>query len=114
MPITFRRRLALGVTMLAVAAPAAQAETLPPPTTTTAPLAWPFAGYLPPSFPGPCGIDNAQLQGDTGGTNNQVCMGAGLAFIGPSIGQVATVIGPTIIGPAVVGSINVGAGNIAG
>jgi hypothetical protein len=40
-------------------------------------------------------------------------MGSGLSFVGPSIGQIATVIGPTIIGPAVVGNSIVSAGNVA-
>jgi hypothetical protein len=51
-------------------------------------------------------------QGRVGGINNQVCMGAGLSFVGPAIGQVASVIGPTIIGPAVVGISVVSAGNV--
>jgi hypothetical protein len=44
---------------------------------------------------------------------NQQCLGAGLSFVGPSIGQIATVIGPTIIGPAVVGTSIQSAGNAA-
>jgi hypothetical protein len=41
-----------------------------------------------------------------------VCTGApGLTFIGPAIGQVASVIGPTIIGPSVIGNLVVAAGN---
>jgi hypothetical protein len=32
-----------------------------------------------------------------------VCAG-GLSFVGPTIGQIASVIGPTIISPAVVGT----------
>ena len=38
--------------------------------------------------------------GDAGATQNQVC-GAALSFIGPSVGQVGTVVGPTIIGSVV-------------
>lgn len=54
-------------------------------------------------------------QGATGGTTTEVCQGAGVVFIGPQVGQVATVIGPTVIGPvAGVGSINTSAGGIAG
>jgi hypothetical protein len=40
-------------------------------------------------------------------------MGAGLSFVGPAIGQIATVTGPTIIGPAVIGTSVVSAGNVA-
>jgi hypothetical protein len=64
---------------------------------------------------GPCsGINGGDVQGPPGSSSNQVCIGAGLSFIGPAIGQIATVIGPTIIGPAFVGSINVSAGNVIG
>jgi hypothetical protein len=52
-------------------------------------------------------------QGGTAGTQPQVCMGSGLSFIGPSVGQVATVIGPTTIGPAQVNAV-VSAGNANG
>jgi hypothetical protein len=37
-------------------------------------------------------------------------MGTGLSFVGPAVGQIATVIGPTIIGPAVIGNVVVSAG----
>jgi hypothetical protein len=50
--------------------------------------------------------------GDAGATENQVC-GAVLAFVGPSIGQVATTIGPTIIGSVVVAPITVASGPVA-
>jgi hypothetical protein len=61
---------------------------------------------------GPCGAATGPHgQGAVGGTSNQVCMGAGLSFIGPSIGQIATVIGPTIISPGFVGNVIVSAGN---
>ncbi|MEA2211271.1 MAG: hypothetical protein QOF83_1219 [Solirubrobacteraceae bacterium] len=57
------------------------------------------------STPGPQG------QGATGGTTATVCQGTGLSFVGPAIGQIATVIGPTIIGPAVIGNVTVSAGS---
>jgi hypothetical protein len=60
-----------------------------------------------------CSRQNLDGQGTTAGTSPQVCIGSGLSFIGPSIGQVATVIGPTTIGPAQVNSV-VSAGNGAG
>jgi hypothetical protein len=61
---------------------------------------------------GPCGTaTGAYGQGAAGGTAAQVCMGTGLSFVGPAVGQIATVIGPTIIGPAVIGNVVVSAGN---
>ena len=49
----------------------------------------------------------------TGGTENEICQGGGgLAFVGPAIGQVATVIGPTIIGPSQTGTVVVSPGNV--
>jgi len=63
---------------------------------------------------GPCGSATGnEGQGRTGGNDYQVCMGTGLSFIGPSVGQIATVVGPTIIGPAFVGTSVVSAGNVA-
>jgi hypothetical protein len=50
--------------------------------------------------------------GDAGATVNQIC-GAGLVFVGPSIGQIATAIGPTIIGSTVVAPITVSPGPVA-
>jgi hypothetical protein len=50
--------------------------------------------------------------GDAGATSNQVC-GAVLVFVGPSIGQVATAIGPTIIGSVVAAPITVTPGPVA-
>jgi hypothetical protein len=43
---------------------------------------------------------------------SQQCLGAGLSFVGPAIGQIATVIGPTIIGPANIGTTVVSAGDV--
>jgi hypothetical protein len=109
------------VLTLGVAAPAASPSTPVAPTVpsafplqgtpwfTSAPLA--SAGGVS-SISGPCGTSSGQEgQGATAGTASSVCSGAGLTFIGPAIGQVATVIGPTIIGPAVVGNLVVSAGN---
>jgi hypothetical protein len=56
------------------------------------------------------GTIRPSLGGNTGSTSTQTC-GALLAFTGPQIGQIATVIGPTIIGsPAT--QVNVSAGTI--
>jgi hypothetical protein len=73
---------------LAVGAPAAGAES--------------FSSALGPcsSAVGPAG------QGGPGGTNNQVCMGSGVATVGASIGQIATVTGGS-------GASIVAAGNVA-
>jgi hypothetical protein len=58
----------------------------------------------------PTGEEN---QGNVAGTNNQICQSVGgPIFIGPQIGQVATVIGPTIIGPSQVGTVVVSPGNV--
>jgi hypothetical protein len=63
---------------------------------------------------GPCANgDVPSQQGPTGGTGTNVCQGSGLVFVAPSVGQVATVIGPTIIGPATVGNAIVSAGDVA-
>ncbi|MEA2619000.1 MAG: hypothetical protein QOE72_4783 [Chloroflexota bacterium] len=61
--------------------------------------------------PDACSNHNAEQQGATAGTETKVCQGSGLVFIAPSVGQVATVIGPTVIGPAQV-SAAVAAGNV--
>ena len=63
--------------------------------------------------PSGCVAPNAPAGvGDAGATENQVC-GALLAFVGPSIGQVATTIGPTIIGSVVVAPVTVSSGPVA-
>jgi hypothetical protein len=50
--------------------------------------------------------------GDAGATVNQIC-GVALVFVGPSIGQIATAMGPTIIGSTIVAPITVSAGPVA-
>jgi hypothetical protein len=50
--------------------------------------------------------------GDAGATVNQVC-GAGLVFIGPTTGQVATAVGPTVIGSVLLAPVTVSAGPVA-
>src|SRR2546423_5208134 len=63
---------------------------------------------------GPCATgDTPEQQGQTGGTTTSVCQGNGLVFVAPSVGQVATVIGPTVIGPATIGNAIVSAGDVA-
>jgi hypothetical protein len=105
--------------VLAVGAPAAGAA-----TASTYPFSVPtaFAGFQgtpigglssPITSPtGACGTTTVEGQGRTGGSTAQVCLGAGLSFIGPS-SSVSTVVGPTIITPAFVGTSIVSGGNVA-
>jgi hypothetical protein len=101
---------------LALSAPAAGAS-----ATTGAGLPWAAglpAGGLPglgalPSGGGVCGTQTTEGQGAVAGTESKICLGAGLVFVGPAVGQIATVIGPTIMGPAVIGTSVVSAGNVA-
>jgi hypothetical protein len=103
--------------VLAVGVPAAGASTIPTPAFVPFQGTSLFSGVTPTagnisSPAGPCGTSSGQEgQSATAGTAAQVCTGSGLTFIGPAIGQVATVIGPTIIGPAVIGNVVVSAGN---
>jgi hypothetical protein len=117
MPIIRRALLAvLAVTAaLVVSAPAAGASTWSVPSWLQGSLAGgvtlPVGGG--PVSAGACTTATQEGQGRTGGTATDVCSGAGLVFIGPSIGQIATVIGPTIMSPAFVGQSIVSAGNVA-
>jgi hypothetical protein len=64
---------------------------------------------------GPAGCTGANAPsgiGDAGATSNQIC-GATLAFVGPSVGQVSTAIGPTIIGSTVLAPVTVSSGPVA-
>lgn len=65
-----------------------------------------------PGGAGNCSSSSNEGQGGTGGTENKICQGAGLVFVAPSVGQVATVVGPTIIGPSQVGTVVVSPGNV--
>jgi hypothetical protein len=58
------------------------------------------------------GTNRPSVGGSTGSTSNQTC-GALLAFNGPQIGQIATVVGPTIIGSPY-SQASVSAGSITG
>jgi hypothetical protein len=49
--------------------------------------------------------------GSTGGTQTQACFSL-LTFIGPSIGQINSQVGPTIIGSTILGSVTVSAGSV--
>jgi hypothetical protein len=60
-----------------------------------------------------CGSNAPAGNGPAGGTTNQSC-GAVLSFIGPSIGEIASVVGPTVIGSPVLAPITVSAGPVGG
>jgi hypothetical protein len=101
---------------LAAGAPAAGASTASSDQFPGATALAPYPGTATGGnvIPGPCGNAVAgENQGRTGGNDIEACVGAGLSFIGPTIGQIATVIGPTTISPAVVGGSIVSAGNVA-
>ncbi|MEA2381512.1 MAG: hypothetical protein QOH72_1483 [Solirubrobacteraceae bacterium] len=101
---------ALAVAVLAVTAPAAGAETWP--SFAAAPSIVPGAATLPGNAVGPCGTVSEEGQGRASGNEASVWQGAGLAFIGPSVGQIATVIGPAIISPGYVGTVITTAGSV--
>jgi hypothetical protein len=99
--------------MLTAAAPAARAST--PGFLDTTPLGGlgiHSGGVV--GTPGACGTSAGSDVGSWSGTTDIVCVGAGLSFIGPAVGQVASVIGPTIIGPVVIGKSVVSGGNVVG
>jgi hypothetical protein len=111
---------ALAVTAaLVIGAPAAGASTLPARSVPASFLGTPVGGATVPGLAGvtvpssTCGTATVDGQGRTGGTASEVCTGAGLTFVGPAIGQIASVMGPTIIGPAVIGTSVQSAGNVA-
>jgi hypothetical protein len=94
---------------LAIAAPVSSARAVIPP------IVWPdgVAQGGQANAPALCVGPNAPSGvGDAGATSNQVC-GTALAFVGPSIGQVATAIGPTIIGSTIAAPITVSPGPVA-
>ena len=57
---------------------------------------------------GACNSGDAGGQGSGGIADPHNCLGSGLVFNGPMIGQIATIIGPTVIGPAVVTVVQAG------
>jgi hypothetical protein len=101
---------ALAVAALAVGAPAAGASTFP----ASAGLpSIPAALPLPGNAVGACGTVSQEGQGRVSGNESSICQGPGLAFVGPSVGQVATVMGPTILSPGYAGAVIVTTGNVA-
>jgi hypothetical protein len=114
--LSTRKRLAAAIAaigVLATAAPGASAAiTGFPGFPGVAPLGLPAAGNAAGAL-GNCSRSSAEGQAGTGTISNQVCQGGGLSFVGPAVGQVASVIGPTIIGPTSIGSVVVSAGNVS-
>jgi hypothetical protein len=89
---------AIAVATLAIAAPVGSATAQVP------------VGGVP--FPGGCPFTVSPSGiGDAGTVQNQIC-GAALVFTGPSIGQVASVVGPTIIGSVVNAPVTASAGPV--
>lgn len=91
----FTRRSGLGTAValgvLALGAPIADAQVFPSfggPTNTVGQA----------NAPAGCQADSPAGVGFAGGTTAINC-GVTLSFVGPAIGEVASVIGPTIIGP---------------
>jgi hypothetical protein len=81
---------------------------------------WPISSTSPmsntspivtPTGTGPCASISTERQGPTGENPTQICVGSGLVFVAPAVGQIASVIGPTIIGPAVIGTLVNSAGS---
>jgi hypothetical protein len=58
-----------------------------------------------------CGQNRPAVVGGTGSTE-QIACGTVLAFIGPAIGQISSVVGPTIIGSTVMGPVIVSSGAV--
>jgi hypothetical protein len=92
--------------VFAVAAPASSASAYSWPSST--PNFNTVGGQLGPQG---CGVNAPAGVGTAGGTTGESC-GAVLSFIGPAIGQIATVIGPTVIGSAVLAPVTVSAGPV--
>jgi hypothetical protein len=112
---TRSRLLALSTVMagLAVAAPVSGASA------ALVPVGFPGAGTAFTPLQGgqlnPTGCTGSNAPsgvGDAGATVNQLC-GVTLAFIGPSIGQVSSEMGPTIIGSTVLAPITTTSGPVA-
>jgi hypothetical protein len=106
-----RRLLALSAAMaaLAVAAPVSGARA------ALVPIGLPGGIAQGGQANGPSGCVGSNAPsgvGDAGATVNQIC-GVSLAFVGPSVGQIATAMGPTIIGSTILAPITVTPGPVA-
>jgi hypothetical protein len=107
-------RLRLGH-LLAIAATTGVLAVVAPVPSASA-YSWPFSlpnitgvGGQAGSFG--CGANLPSGNGTAGGTTAQTC-GALLSFVAPSIGEIASVMGPTIIGSTVLAPVTVSAGPV--
>jgi hypothetical protein len=95
----FSRRSGLGAAValgvLALGAPIADAQVFP------LPFVGPANTIGQANGPAGCTANSPAGVGFAGGTTANSC-GVVLSFIGPAIGEVASVVGPTIIGPTTV------------
>jgi hypothetical protein len=108
----------LGALALAAPSSGAGAATIPfPPIALPIPpagavggtvLSQPFTGGN--AVPG-CGSNRAETVGATGGAEPTACFTI-LSFIGPTLGQVDSQVGPTIIGATVLAPVTVSAGDV--
>jgi hypothetical protein len=106
--------------LAAVLAAAAMAALAPAADASTTLLPWPGgAGAVGVGAPGSLGATGcgpahgSEGQGAVGVTENSVCGGVNLVFVGPAVGNVSSVIGPTIMGPGFAGQVIVGNGATA-
>jgi hypothetical protein len=88
--------------------PPAGAFPIPPVAVGGTVLSQPFTGGNAVSG---CGSNRAETVGATGGAEPTACF-AVLSFIGPTLGQVDSQVGPTIIGSTVLAPVTVSAGNV--
>jgi hypothetical protein len=112
-----KRLLALSalVAALAAAGPVSGASAAVLPIGFQAPIGVPGGVAQGGQASGPSGCVGSNAPsgiGDAGATSNQLC-GVTLAFVGPSIGQVSSQMGPTIIGSTVLAPVTVSAGPVA-
>jgi hypothetical protein len=108
-PTTARRRLA------ALAATVAALALAGPVSATSADVVPPGGVAQGGQANGPSGCMDANAPsgvGDAGATVNQIC-GVDLVFVGPSIGQLASTVGPTVIGSTILAPVTVAAGPVA-
>jgi hypothetical protein len=102
--------VATGALALAVPVSGASAAIIPPVGFPLVPTGAAAIGGNQIGSAGCVGTNRPSFGGNAGSTSAQTC-GATLAFSGPQIGQISSVIGPTIIGsPAV--QVNESAGPI--
>ena len=115
MRLIHRRLLALAIAIVAtaVAAPVSGASAqVAPIGVPIPPVGGTAIGGNQIGTAGCVGTNRPSLGGNNGSTSAQTC-GAVVAFTGPQIGQISSVVGPTIIGSPLA-QVNVSAGSITG